>query len=1464
MKILFLYTYGILGGVCTQLYHRFKGMNDIDNLEIHCGFRNDYGISDMLSPYAELHFGLNENKTIKLLNKSEFDIVVVIDSEEYINAVRKSSHRGLVFVEVHTSIDNNLKYLSKLQKDDLHAFIVVSEYIKKKINHYVSESVMNKPVLTFPNVVDTNLFKHISLPINPIPIIGWVGKIDDHKDWKTYFRICSRIKKIKPDVEFWIAGGETCSDELSQEVLSYAEELDIVSRLRWFDRIENHKMAEFYSTIADSGGLCLVTSHSESFGMSIIESLLSGCPIISTKVGAISEITEMESYLQFYNLGDTNNALELCIGLLDEGIEVDIQSKIKTLDEKYNSLSKSKYYVEILEFFYANDLILEQNIDYERIYLSDKSPVMVDKIFDPKSLMKPTNYQPPEIKLPENFPQQKLRVACIMDEFSFNSYQDEFELLNLSLSNWESELEQFQPEMFFLESAWKGKDFEWEHKINRLDQELLELLNWFRINKIPIIFWNKEDPVHFNTFLSAANQCDYIFTTDIDCIGEYKKKLSHENVYLLPFAANLNQTNPIISTSRKRGACFAGAYYVKYLERAKNLSSMISAISEKMALDIYDRFYGTLDERYTFPEQYQKYILGTLSYDQIDIAYKGYEYGINMNSVKQSQTMFARRVFELMASNTLVISNFSRAMRMQFGDLVISSDDKSEIISGIESSIELRNKMDKIKLLALRKTLLTNSYKQRAEYIISKVSDVKEISISDKITVIGLIEDVEEYNLVLQSFNRQTYANKQLLIITDSDLEKHIEGSHILIKKSDQNFSKKLKKTISSSPFVSFFKPSDYYSQNVLLDLVLTKNYTDSEIITKQIYHSYNGDQIVVNGNDNQLEYSFVEAANLDCSIIKNNESTYKLINQKCHSSENNFDFSKFKIITTDRFNYCRNYNHQKDNSDIFDSETLGVDEGIEITNYLSLAESISVDAGVISSDNTISKEWFFENLSLKTDDRIEMTLEDEGLLITSKLSPNEHKYIYSKQDIVSKDVFQEVPGLFFEKSPGLDIMFVILYLDNKKEKLGNQILTANTNHLLEIPNGTKFFRYGLRIRSSGACVIENMDLQVRDLTPPVIISKNKNLLIANNYPSYSDLYRNQFLHSRIVEYKSRGKDFDIFILKPDSAIDYYEYHGIDVIRGSKSALERLLKSTDYENIFVHFMDEDMWSCVKDVDLSVNLSIWAHGAEIQPYERRKFNYSTKEEHKNAKLESKVRIKFWKKIFSALKTNMKMIFVSEYFSREVFEDIGIKLKKSQFEVIHNPIDINRFKFKERDVEQRKKVLSIRTFASRKYANDITVKVILELSKHKEFKDMEFLIAGDGILFDEVTAPLTQFSNVELRKGFLSTDEYTEIFDNFGIFLVPTRWDSQGVSRDEAMSAGVVPATNAVSAITEFADASCAILAEDEDHIGLANGILNMYNNPKTFSQMSNNAGKRVRKQTAAHITISKELNLTGSE
>ena len=40
--------------------------------------------------------------------------------------------------------------------------------------------------------------------------------------------------------------------------------------------------------------------------------------------------------------------------------------------------------------------------------------------------------------------------------------------------------------------------------------------------------------------------------------------------------------------------------------------------------------------------------------------------------------------------------------------------------------------------------------------------------------------------------------------------------------------------------------------------------------------------------------------------------------------------------------------------------------------------------------------------------------------------------------------------------------------------------------------------------------------------------------------------------------------------------------------------------------------------------------------------------------------------------------------------------------------------------------KEKVLSIRPYASMKYANDLSVKAILNLSKDKDFNDMEFLM------------------------------------------------------------------------------------------------------------------------------------------
>jgi len=86
------------------------------------------------------------------------------------------------------------------------------------------------------------------------------------------------------------------------------------------------------------------------------------------------------------------------------------------------------------------------------------------------------------------------------------------------------------------------------------------------------------------------------------------------------------------------------------------------------------------------------------------------------------------------------------------------------------------------------------------------------------------------------------------------------------------------------------------------------------------------------------------------------------------------------------------------------------------------------------------------------------------------------------------------------------------------------------------------------------------------------------------------------------------------------------------------------------------------------------------------------------------------------------------------------------------------------------------------------------------------------------------------------------------------------DAQGVSRDEAMSSGLVPVTNRVAAIPEFTDDSCAILAPEDDYMAMAAGIERLYNDPDLFLTMSANAAARVRAQSDSAHTIDQELLL----
>lgn len=1053
-------------------------------------------------------------------------------------------------------------------------------------------------------------------------------------------------------------------------------------------------------------------------------------------------------------------------------------------------------------------------------------------------------------------PLKSIKVACVMDEFTFQCYEPECDLFALSPDTALVELEAFQPDMLFIESAWRGKDELWHRKVGGLSQELRAILRWSKERQVPTVFWNKEDPVHFETFLTTAREFDFVFTTDIDCISRYKAALGHGRVFLLPFACQPKIHNPIETYRRKDAFCFAGAYYVRYPDRTRDLENYVAHLPSFKPLEIFDRNFGKNDSNYQFPPEYRPYIVGTLPFNEIDKAYKGYRYSINLNSIKQSQTMFARRVFELLGSNTITVSNFSRGVRLLFGDLVVTSDNGSELVERLK--LMDRESEQKQRLAALRKVMQEHTYAHRLGVVARKVLGWKLREELPEIVMVAAVASPAEYAQVTGHFRSQQCQRKRLIVVTRNGwAPEDSTPKDELIVAEGEAASLLISKVIESGAWLGLMNAADYYGPNYLQDLALATTYSDANAIGKAEYYIWTDGRVHLAGEGQ----AYAKKAPLlsRASIVNTSSLSGALTVGRWLQQMSNQSTLAGQAI--DPFNYCVNGGHASGH-DVMRAQVndAKIDPGLSIDDLMRHAESIPAD----EYDETTLPRWggsrLAQVLGPVNHPALLISLSGDEFCIESTLADEKHEYIYSRDEIpVAELVSHNCLHTHLEASPGLDLQYVFVFYKKNKERLSHVIHSVNRNQSAAVPEGATTVRLGWRIRGSGETRIKCLQWGHRRLDQAYLLGRSDKLVLTNHYPSYDNLYRNGFVHTRVKSYLDHGTQVDVFRMQPTPVASFHEFQNVDVTTGEEKALEKLLSTGRYKHVLVHFLTPEMWSVLQRFG-DLNLTVWIHGSEIQPWHRRDYNYQNDQERAKAMRESELRMEFWRGLLQPMPANLKLVFVSRYFAEEVFEDIGFRVPEDSYTIIHNPIDTGLFSYQEKHPDQRRRVLSIRPYASRKYANDLSVKAILKLSEKPYFDDLEFRMIGDGKLFDETLAPLREFKNVKIERRFLTHGEIAAIHKHYGICLTPTRMDAQGVSRDEAMASGLVPISNAVAAVPEFVDESCGILVDGEDSDGLAAGIAAVYEDAARFSALSAAAAERVRRQSAKHVVVLQELAL----
>ncbi len=458
---------------------------------------------------------------------------------------------------------------------------------------------------------------------------------------------------------------------------------------------------------------------------------------------------------------------------------------------------------------------------------------------------------------PNQKPHFPFVVGCVLDEFSKSAWGAEFELIPVQPGG---EL----PRLDFLlvEAAWAGNAGAWRYHLtgeHAPSQALRTLVQECKERSIPTVFWNKEDPVHFKDFQETAGLFDFIATTDFNMVSTYKQLFPNAQVFVLPFAAQPALQNPARNTITDTAGdlAFAGTYFrQKFEDRRQQMDLLLGAahrVSQQSDnnFTIFSRHAGG-DSKYQFPTKWRKHVVGALPYPEMLSAYRSFKVFLNVNSVTSSPSMCARRIFEIAASGTPVVSTESAALRNFF-----TSEEVPTVASAYEAEMTLRALLNSNLLrrrtahLSLRKVWQEHTYRHRAQDLLGQLGLAETLTNSPSVSIICSTNRDRELSHLLEQVSAQTLAPLELCVLghgieIDEAFQArakalNITSVKILHRDSSESLGSCLNALVESTSgdIIAKFDDDDYYLPNYLLDQTNTLINMGADLVGKGSIYFY-------------------------------------------------------------------------------------------------------------------------------------------------------------------------------------------------------------------------------------------------------------------------------------------------------------------------------------------------------------------------------------------------------------------------------------------------------------------------------------------------------------------------------------------------------------------------------------------------------------------------------------------------
>jgi glycosyltransferase involved in cell wall biosynthesis len=348
MKVLFVYKFLTMGGVETVLRVRLEGLPAY-GIEPHAWFLFD-------GPGRVIFEGMDSRVYVgstallhDFLVQEELDLISSIDTEEIFPMLQRFRECPKLVIEVHSPYPESLEYLRHLGRLPVSSFFVPSQYqadvVRSKIGKEVDVRVIPNPIAEHFGVE-----LHTFSPIPPRPVVAWIGRLDELKNWVEFVDIAGYLRKKTENIEFWIVG-RSGGEEISQTLYKRANRAGILDRLRWYRGVPYAHMPTLLDAVRESGGVVISTSKGDSFGLTIAEGMARGCAVVVPSHGPFQEFVTDGEHGLIYQLGSSKDGAEKIASLLENDLlrsEFGQQGRVSIL-EKHSPANALKMLASALQ-----------------------------------------------------------------------------------------------------------------------------------------------------------------------------------------------------------------------------------------------------------------------------------------------------------------------------------------------------------------------------------------------------------------------------------------------------------------------------------------------------------------------------------------------------------------------------------------------------------------------------------------------------------------------------------------------------------------------------------------------------------------------------------------------------------------------------------------------------------------------------------------------------------------------------------------------------------------------------------------------------------------------------------------------------------------------------------------------------------------------------------------------------------